>query len=96
MVRDHNNIPTMMKITEVAEMYALPVHFVRTLVNEGEVVAIRAGNKILVNCDKFGEYLNCNRINQHKDEIETTSSASKTTEPPRENRSRIRPINRCK
>lgn len=52
-----STIPQMLKITEIAEMYNLPVHFVRMLVNNGEVVATRVGNKILVNAGKFGEYL---------------------------------------
>lgn len=55
-------IPQMCKIPQIAEIYNLPVHFVRSLVNSGEVVAVRVGNKILVNADKFGEYLNNNTL----------------------------------
>lgn len=45
---NESKIPTMLKITEVAKKYSLPVHFVRMLVNNGEVVATRVGTKILV------------------------------------------------
>ena len=51
-------IPTMLTIKETAEMFKLPIHFVRQKVNSGEVVAVRAGRKFLVNAEKFAEYLN--------------------------------------
>ncbi len=51
-------IPTMLTIKETAEMFKLPIHFVRQKVNSGEVVAVRAGRKILVNAEKFADYLN--------------------------------------
>lgn len=57
-----NKIPQMLRITDIAEMYGLPVHFVRTLVNSGEVVAVRVGNKILVNAEKFSEFLDSNTL----------------------------------
>ncbi len=90
-------IPLMLKITEVAELYNLPVHFVRSLVNNGEVVATRVGNKILVNVEKFGEFLNSNTIKHQTDGEGTDRKAyPKNKETFKENRSRIRPINRCK
>ncbi len=65
-------IPRMETIKRTAELFGLPVHFVRTKVSSGEVVAVRAGKRFLVNVDKFAEYLNsstvqpdapvCNRI----------------------------------
>ena len=45
-------------IRKTAELFGLPVHFVRTKVASGEVVAVRAGRKFLVNVDRFAEYLN--------------------------------------
>ena len=45
-------------IKRTAELFGLPVHFVRCKVSSGEVVAVRAGRKFLVNVDKFAEYLN--------------------------------------
>lgn len=62
MMDNLNKIPRMLKITEIAELYELPVHFVRTLVNNGEVVAVQVGNKVLVNAEKFGEYLESNKL----------------------------------
>ena len=57
-------VPRMETITKVAEIFNLPVHFVRQKVNAGEVVAVRAGKKYLVNVDKFSEYLNGCTISQ--------------------------------
>lgn len=51
-------IPRMETITKTADIFGVPVHFVRAKVNSGEVVAVRAGKKFLVNVDKFAEYLN--------------------------------------
>lgn len=51
-------IPHMETIKRTAELFGLPVHFVRCKVSSGEVVAVRAGRKFLVNVDKFAEYLN--------------------------------------
>lgn len=51
-------IPQMETIKRTAEICNVPVHFVRAKVNSGEVVAVRAGKKYLVNVDKFVEYLN--------------------------------------
>ncbi len=45
-------------IRKTAELFGLPVHFVRSKVASGEVVAVRAGRKFLVNVDRFAEYLN--------------------------------------
>ncbi len=51
-------IPRMLTIRETAELFGLPVHFVRDKVNSGEVVAVKAGRKFLVNVDRFADYLN--------------------------------------
>ena len=55
---DNLHIPTMRTIAETAELFHLPIHFVRQKVNAGEVVAVRAGRKFLVNVEKFSEFLN--------------------------------------
>lgn len=57
-------IPRMRTIKETAELFSLPVHFVRQKVSDGEVVAVRAGRRFLVNIDRFAEYLNSNTIPQ--------------------------------
>lgn len=91
-----NALPKMCKITEIAEMYRLPMHFVRALVNNGEVVAVRVGNKILVNADRFGEYLNTNTLNYRSDSAvsgrKTLDNRSKGKTAKR--KSRIPPIQR--
>lgn len=55
-------IPQMESIKRTAEIFGLPVHFVRSKVASGEVVAVRAGRRFLVNIDKFAEFLNTNRL----------------------------------
>ena len=61
-MNDVLNIPRMETIKRTAELFGLPVHFVRTKVSSGEVVAVRAGRRFLVNVDKFAEYLNTSTI----------------------------------
>ena len=63
-MNENLKIPRMETIRKTAEIFKLPVHFVREKVNSGEVVAVRAGNKYLVNVDKFVEYLNSATITQ--------------------------------
>lgn len=57
-----NNIPHMETIKRTAEIFGLPVHFIRCKVASGEVVAVRAGRKFLVNIDRFAEYLNTSTV----------------------------------
>lgn len=61
-------IPRMRTIKETAELFSLPVHFVRQKVADGEVVAVRAGRRFLVNIDRFAEYLDSNTIPQESEE----------------------------
>lgn len=51
-------IPRMETIKKTAEIFGLPIHFVRCKVASGEVVAVRAGRRFLVNVDRFADYLN--------------------------------------
>ncbi len=55
-------IPRMRTIKETAEIFNLPVHFVREKVSAGEVVAVRAGRRFLVNIDRFADYLNSSTV----------------------------------
>ena len=64
---DNIRIPRMRTIKETAELFGLPVHFVRQKVNDGEIVAVRAGRRFLVNVDKFAEYLNTCTISQESE-----------------------------
>ena len=52
------SIPRMETINATAKMFGLSPYFVRNKVRSGEVVAVKAGCKYLVNVDKFAEYLN--------------------------------------
>ncbi|MBD5081534.1 MAG: hypothetical protein HDT44_07195 [Ruminococcaceae bacterium] len=55
-------VPRMETIKTTAQIFNLPVHFVRCKVASGDVVAVRAGKRFLVNVDKFAEYLNTSTI----------------------------------
>lgn len=61
-------IPRMETIKATAALFNLPVHFVRCKVASGEVVAVRAGKRFLVNVDKFAEYLNSSTITPENNE----------------------------
>lgn len=50
--------PTMLSIKQVAEQAGLPVHYIRQLCVNGKIVCCRAGNKYLINYEKFIEHLN--------------------------------------
>lgn len=55
-------IPHMETIKTTAKLFGLAEHFVRQLVVSGEIVAVKAGCKYLVNVDKFIEYLNTSKV----------------------------------
>ncbi len=55
-------IPKMETIDNTAKLFGLPKHFVRQKVLNGEVVAVAAGSRYLVNVSKFAEYLNTNTL----------------------------------
>ncbi len=55
-------VPQMATIKETAKLFGLPEHLVRQKVLNGEVVAISAGRRYLVNVDRFAEYLNSNKL----------------------------------
>lgn len=52
------NIPHMETIKNTAKLFGLSEYFIRQKVLSGEIVAVKAGCKYLVNVDKFAEYLN--------------------------------------
>ena len=60
-------IPEMRTISQTAKLFQLPEHFVRKKVLSGEVVAVRAGVKYLVNISKFAEYLDTATIQQEQE-----------------------------
>lgn len=69
--------PRMATIEETAKLFNLPTYLVRTKAKSGEIVAISAGNKILINVDKFAEYLNTHTLADNNtdklDEYEETN-----------------------
>ena len=57
-----STVPRMETIKNTAKLFGLSEHLVRQKVLSGEVVAINAGRRYLVNVDKFADYLNSNKI----------------------------------
>lgn len=55
-------IPQMATIQETTRLFGLPENLVRQKVLNGEIVAISAGRRYLVNVDKFADYLNINKL----------------------------------
>lgn len=53
-----NLIPRMETIARTAELFGVSQYFVRKLANSGKINAVRISGRILINCDKFAEYLN--------------------------------------
>lgn len=51
-------IPQMGTIKKTAQLFGLPEYFVRQKAISGEIVAVKAGRKYLINVDRFAEYLN--------------------------------------
>jgi len=51
-------IPRMRTIKETAEITELAYNYLRNLCLQNKIVYVRAGNKYLINLDKFIEYLN--------------------------------------
>lgn len=82
-MNDNTTIPRMETIPQAAVTFNIPVHFVRTAVANGYVVYVRAGRKILVNCDSMATFLNTG-IPQ--------GSACREANPQTENAPRIAPI----
>jgi excisionase family DNA binding protein len=56
--------PRMETIKKTAEIFGLPENMIRQKAKSGEIVAIKAGERYLVNMDKFAEYLNTNTEKQ--------------------------------
>lgn len=56
------SIPRMATINATAEMFGLSPYFIRQKVRNGEVVAVKAGCKYLVNVDRLAEYLNSHTL----------------------------------
>lgn len=68
---ENTKIPHMETIKRTAKLFGLAEYFVRQKVLSGEIVAVKAGRKYLVNVDKFAEYLNTHTAGADEKEIET-------------------------
>lgn len=69
-------VPRMETIKTTAALFNLPVHFVRQKVTSGEIVAVRAGRRFLVNVDKLAEYLNNSKLTPESDEAASSGRIS--------------------
>lgn len=50
--------PTMLTITETAKKAGLAVNYIRSLVKMNKIIYVTAGNKVLINYDRFVDFLN--------------------------------------
>jgi len=53
-----NTIPEMLSINETAKRANVAEYFVRRLVKSGKILHIKSGVKVLINWEKFIEFLN--------------------------------------
>lgn len=66
-----DEVPKMATIKETAKIFNLPEYFVRQLVKNGQIVAIKSGRKTFVNLNKFAERMNAGNISVVEEEKET-------------------------
>ena len=52
------SLPRMRTIKQTAAELGLPEYFIRTLVKTNQITYVKAGRKVLINLDRFIEYLN--------------------------------------
>lgn len=57
-----NTIPRMRSIAQVSEETGIPYHTIRQWCLEKKIVHIKAGNKYLINLDRFIDFLNTGDI----------------------------------
>lgn len=62
-------IPTMLTIKQTAELTGLAQHYVRQLCLQNKICYVKAGNRYLINLERFVEFLDTG-------ESETSSSSS--------------------
>lgn len=53
-----NTVPVMLTVDEAAKTFNLAKHFVRQSAANGNIVAIHAGRKLLINAQSLQQYLN--------------------------------------
>ena len=58
MARQASKVPQMMPIREVAERVGMSYYFIRQLCLQDKIIYVKAGNKYLINFDRFIDYLN--------------------------------------
>jgi len=61
-MKAENNIPRMRSILEVSKETGISYHTIRQWCLEKKIVYIKAGNKYLVNLDRFIDFLNTGNI----------------------------------
>lgn len=64
-------VPRFETIKTTAKIVGLPEHLIRQKVLSGEIVAINAGRRYLVNVDKFIDYLNSHKLPAPNNQDET-------------------------
>lgn len=71
-------VPKMASIAEVSEMFGLSKYFVRKLASSGKIRAVRISGRILVNVDKFTEFLNSSTLRDEEPDHTDAALAPQT------------------
>ncbi len=71
-------VPKMASVAEVSEMFGVSQYFVRKLASSGKIKAVRISGRILVNVDKFTEFLNNSTLCDEEPDEPQATVASKT------------------
>lgn len=61
-------IPTFETIANTAKIFGLPENMVHQLAIRGEIVAINSGRKILINVNRFSDYLDSHTLGFFEEE----------------------------
>lgn len=56
-MKEQINIPHMLLAKQVAEQSGIPIYRIRQWVKENKIVYVKCGKKILINYDRFVEFL---------------------------------------
>ena len=59
-----HKVPLMLTIKETADRTGLSYHFIRQLCIENKIVYLKAGNKYLINFDRFIDFLNGDEVQE--------------------------------
>ena len=81
--------PRMETMQKTAELFGVSYYFVRKMALSGKIKAVRVAGRILVNCDKFAEFLNTATLPTLDEPPATSKGIRELPSITRNNRSRL-------